>query len=382
MTPPPFDGSHTPPAGGVLPTDAERERFAELLRQAVGTGLLSLEEFETRLDAVYRSNSLRDLEELVRWVPLPAPQPVPSRPKRLRPVATAAGLALIALVAVIALRHRSASGPSVPIITGVGIAYPFNNGSAFPDIHVRWPPHTRGGLIDTSVSGYVTVGTAKSAVDYRGFLAFPVSYRAVACATSCDAHANTGDLIFGPWYRPKVGAQLNAPPPTVTAVQSLSPRTYHLTIRLGQHLSAPAVAIYRDGAFLAVVDTHEANTPPAPVVTYEDSSAPTESQPSPALSYAVAACYSDCFPTALASGFAQATALGPASTVARATVVAPSVVTLKLAEAQRDIESAGLTPLLRPGDPDASGDIVTGQEPPSGAAVTAGSPVILRTRSG
>jgi len=56
---------------GVPPSDAERERFAAMLRAGVGSGVLPLDEFEARLDRVYQASSLSELEQLVRWLPSP-----------------------------------------------------------------------------------------------------------------------------------------------------------------------------------------------------------------------------------------------------------------------------------------------------------------------
>lgn len=40
------------PGVDVVPTDAEREKFVGLLRDAGGKGALSVEEFESRIDTV------------------------------------------------------------------------------------------------------------------------------------------------------------------------------------------------------------------------------------------------------------------------------------------------------------------------------------------
>lgn len=53
-------------------SDAERERVAERLRDAVAEGRLDMEEFDQRLDAAYRARTHGDLEPLVRDLPAPA----------------------------------------------------------------------------------------------------------------------------------------------------------------------------------------------------------------------------------------------------------------------------------------------------------------------
>src|SRR5205814_10391952 len=73
----------------------------------------------------------------------------------------------------------------------------------------------------------------------------------------------------------------------------------------GAHPSAPALVIYRDWVPAAVV------TPGAP--TFDDTG---PFGPNASVSYAAAACYSDCVLPAVASGFAQATPWGPGVDVA------------------------------------------------------------------
>ncbi|MGX1882731.1 DUF1707 SHOCT-like domain-containing protein [Streptomyces sp. NPDC055287] len=52
-------------------SDAERERVAEVLREAVAEGRLDMEEFDQRLDAVYKARTHDELEPLVRDLPVP-----------------------------------------------------------------------------------------------------------------------------------------------------------------------------------------------------------------------------------------------------------------------------------------------------------------------
>ncbi|MFD5899536.1 MULTISPECIES: DUF1707 domain-containing protein [unclassified Streptomyces] len=50
-------------------SDAERERVAELLREAVAEGRIDMAEFDTRLDATYKARTHGELEPLVRDLP-------------------------------------------------------------------------------------------------------------------------------------------------------------------------------------------------------------------------------------------------------------------------------------------------------------------------
>ncbi|WKX70569.1 DUF1707 domain-containing protein [Streptomyces sp. XD-27] len=58
-------------------SDAERERVADALRDAVAEGRLTMEEFEERLDAAYRARTHGELAPLVRDLPAPGRAVVP-----------------------------------------------------------------------------------------------------------------------------------------------------------------------------------------------------------------------------------------------------------------------------------------------------------------
>lgn len=52
-------------------SDAERERVAEALREAVAEGRLDMDEFEQRLDAAYKARTHGELEPIVSDLPVP-----------------------------------------------------------------------------------------------------------------------------------------------------------------------------------------------------------------------------------------------------------------------------------------------------------------------
>ncbi|MFI0407474.1 DUF1707 domain-containing protein [Actinomadura sp. 3N508] len=61
--------------------DADRERVAQVLRDAAGDGRLTLAELDERLDAVYAAKTYADLEPITRDLPAPgaaAPAPLPT----------------------------------------------------------------------------------------------------------------------------------------------------------------------------------------------------------------------------------------------------------------------------------------------------------------
>lgn len=54
-------------------SDGERERYIEVLREAVAEGRLGIDEFDERLNAAYEARTLGELEPLTRDLPAHAP---------------------------------------------------------------------------------------------------------------------------------------------------------------------------------------------------------------------------------------------------------------------------------------------------------------------
>src|SRR5512135_2034827 len=67
-----------PDKGSLRASDADRERVAEILREATGDGRLSLEELDERLDAVYAAKTYAELEPITRDLPTPGVPNVPA----------------------------------------------------------------------------------------------------------------------------------------------------------------------------------------------------------------------------------------------------------------------------------------------------------------
>ncbi|MFI7322874.1 DUF1707 domain-containing protein [Streptomyces venezuelae] len=70
-------------------SDADRDRTADILREALAEGRLTADEHAERIDGVYRARTMAELEPLVQDLPAaheapsarrPAPEPAPSRP--------------------------------------------------------------------------------------------------------------------------------------------------------------------------------------------------------------------------------------------------------------------------------------------------------------
>jgi len=67
-------------------SDADRERVAEMLRQAAGDGRLTMDELDERLDAVYAAKTYAELAPITRDLPgsgVPAPATTPADGVRL-----------------------------------------------------------------------------------------------------------------------------------------------------------------------------------------------------------------------------------------------------------------------------------------------------------
>ncbi|MEU6093316.1 DUF1707 domain-containing protein [Streptomyces sp. NPDC047079] len=58
-----------PPAGDLRASDTDRERVAEVLRDALAEGRLDMEEFEERLEATYRARTYGELAPITRDLP-------------------------------------------------------------------------------------------------------------------------------------------------------------------------------------------------------------------------------------------------------------------------------------------------------------------------
>jgi hypothetical protein len=73
--------STVPNPGRIRASDAEREEFAQLVREATGDGRLSLDEGDERLAAVYAAKYRDELRPIVADLPT-APEPAGAAPHR------------------------------------------------------------------------------------------------------------------------------------------------------------------------------------------------------------------------------------------------------------------------------------------------------------
>ncbi|MGW7369242.1 DUF1707 SHOCT-like domain-containing protein [Streptomyces sp. NPDC054841] len=66
------------PAGSIRASDADRDRIADILREALAEGRIDAEEHSDRIDSVYRAKTVGELEPLVRDLPTTRPRPQPA----------------------------------------------------------------------------------------------------------------------------------------------------------------------------------------------------------------------------------------------------------------------------------------------------------------
>ncbi|GAA2453461.1 DUF1707 SHOCT-like domain-containing protein [Streptomyces macrosporus] len=86
----------------VRASDADRDRIAEILREALAEGRLDTEEHAERIDAVYRARTIGELAPLVRDLPAgrqeaPRPDPAPAPASPHLPHGTHGGQNLVAV---------------------------------------------------------------------------------------------------------------------------------------------------------------------------------------------------------------------------------------------------------------------------------------------
>ncbi|MFI0922766.1 DUF1707 domain-containing protein [Streptomyces sp. NPDC021012] len=77
--PAPAEPAFADPQGALRASDADRDRIADILKDALAEGRIDAEEHSDRIDAVYRAKTVGELEPIVRDLPrartAPAPEP-------------------------------------------------------------------------------------------------------------------------------------------------------------------------------------------------------------------------------------------------------------------------------------------------------------------
>ena len=99
-------------------SDADREDVVEMMRDQVGTGRLTLEEFSQRSATAYQSRTIGELDVLIRDLPRPVPKSVSA----VRP-----GLLSVFLVVAVALLVGGVAFALVSLDTAGSMAQMMNH---------------------------------------------------------------------------------------------------------------------------------------------------------------------------------------------------------------------------------------------------------------
>lgn len=67
--PAPAETAFADPQGSLRASDADRDRIADILRDALAEGRIDAEEHSDRIDSVYRAKTVGELEPIVRDLP-------------------------------------------------------------------------------------------------------------------------------------------------------------------------------------------------------------------------------------------------------------------------------------------------------------------------
>jgi hypothetical protein len=92
-------GDQPIPSGGMLASEAERERCQAVLKQAFEDQRLTQDEFESRVGSAISARTLDQLAALTRDLPAPLPAATPAPPRRSRVPWIIGGIVVAAVVA-------------------------------------------------------------------------------------------------------------------------------------------------------------------------------------------------------------------------------------------------------------------------------------------
>jgi hypothetical protein len=119
------------PDGGSRSTlrasDADRDRYVEVLREQCGHGRITLDEFEERVDVVFSARTFAELESVVNDLPVRVPPTAPASypterqvPSRARAAARRAGRLLVAILSESSHRGRFLAPPTMTAVAVLG----------------------------------------------------------------------------------------------------------------------------------------------------------------------------------------------------------------------------------------------------------------------
>lgn len=92
-------------------SDSDRNHTVTVLREEVGTGRLTLDEFTQRADAAYHSRTVGELATLTLDLPSPATPPAPPRSRRMPQAVVLIAIAVALAITFAVMSARIGIGP-------------------------------------------------------------------------------------------------------------------------------------------------------------------------------------------------------------------------------------------------------------------------------
>ncbi|MFH7593670.1 DUF1707 domain-containing protein [Streptomyces racemochromogenes] len=109
-----------PAAGGLRASDADRDRIAQILSDALAEGRLTAEEHSERLDTLYAVKTVGELEVLVRDLPAGAAAHAPGRAAAPAPAGVGPVESVVAVCSSSARKGRWRPGPHTRAVSVLG----------------------------------------------------------------------------------------------------------------------------------------------------------------------------------------------------------------------------------------------------------------------
>ncbi|MGG2458479.1 DUF1707 SHOCT-like domain-containing protein [Streptomyces sp. RGM 3693] len=195
-----------PPAtagGGMRASDADRDRIAEILREALAEGRLDAEEHAERIDVVYRAKTMGELEPVVRDLPAVGgrPQPDPA-PHAYGPGAAVADQNLVAIFSAANRKGRWRVPPRINAVAIFGSVEIDLTEAVFPQQRVQINVTSVLGSVEIRVPENITLRSSGSGI----LGSFEVETHEAADGNAPEVDVNGFALLGSVEAKPKRGA--------------------------------------------------------------------------------------------------------------------------------------------------------------------------------
>ncbi|MET9293779.1 DUF1707 domain-containing protein [Streptomyces sp. NPDC003077] len=151
--------------GDLRASDADRDRIADILREALAQGRLDAEEHSERIDALYRAKTMGELQPLIRDLPEAANhhRPAPG-PYHWEPAATEGAEQLVAIFSASARKGRWRVPSRINAVAIFGSVEIDLTEAVFERQHVRIQATSIFGSVDIRVPENVTLRSSGSGI--------------------------------------------------------------------------------------------------------------------------------------------------------------------------------------------------------------------------